>query len=544
MKGVIMATGLRCALIALFMLSTGCTDRSSPDPGTAGAVERGGTVVVAAPQDLEAPDILVAQNRYTQEILRYALFVPLLRYGPRLELEPALAASWSMTGDTGAVFELRHDVHWHDGPLTTALDAKFTIDRAMDPQTAFPNASDFGEWTGSEVIDSFSIRVSWRPHNDPLAGLPFLPVMPKHLLDSVPANALSRASFNENPVGNGPFRFVEHRANDRWIFEANDDFPDGLGGRPNIDRLVWRVIPDPTAQLTEVRTGAVDVILNVRPESIDAVAADASLQTIIRSSRQYAFIGWNGRRKPFGDARVRRALTLALDRQRMIELLRNGHGTLAVGPIGPYHWAYADSLAPLPFDSAAARKLLAEAGITDRNGDGRLDLPDGRPFRFELDYPASNTFNRDLAEMVAADLASVGVTAVPAPVEQNTLIARMTSDARDFDATLMGWESDFRINLGDLFHGRALDGAFQIAHYSNPSVDSLIDRTARLVDRDQAGPLYARLQQILRDDEPWTFLYYYPDVYVASARLHGVDMDIRGAFVNLNRWWKSGSAAR
>ena len=539
-----MATGLGRALLPLFLLAAGCADRSSPDAAQAGEIERGGTVVVAAPQDLEAPDILVAQNRYTQEILRYALFVPLIRYGPHLEMEPALAATWTMAADTGAIFQLRRDVHWHDGPLTTALDVKFTLDRAMDPQTAFPNASDFGEWTGSEIIDSFTIRVRWRPHSDPLAGLPFLPVMPKHLLDSVPANAMSRAAFNRNPVGNGPFRFVEHRANDRWVFQANDDFPAGLGGRPAIDRLVWKVVPDPTAQLTEIQTGAVDLILNVRPESLDGLAADASLQTIIRNSRQYAFIGWNGRRAPFADARVRRALSLALDRQRMIDLLRNGQGTLAIGPIGPYHWAYADSLAPLAFDSSAARGLLAEAGITDRNGDGRLDLPDGRPFRFELAYPAGNTYNRDLAEMIAADLAAIGVTVAPSPVEQNTLIERMTSAARDFDATLMGWESDFRINLRDLFHGGALDGAFQIAHYSNLSVDSLIDRTATLVDREQARPLFVRLQQILRDDEPWTFLYYYPDVYVASAKLHGVDMDIRGAFVNLNRWWKSESAAR
>jgi peptide/nickel transport system substrate-binding protein len=539
-----MATGLRRALLALMLLSTGCADRGSPDPGAAGPVERGGTVVVAAPQDLEAPNILIVQNRYTQEILRYALFVPLIRYGPHLELNPALATSWSMTGDTGAVFELRRDVHWHDGPLTTAADVKFTLDRAMDPQTAFPNAGDFSEWTGSEVIDSFTIRVSWRPHSDPMAGLPFLPVMPKHRLDSIPANAMSHAAFNEKPVGNGPFRFVEHRANDRWIFEANDDFPAELGGRPNIDRLVWRVIPDPTAQVTEVRTGGVDLILNAPPDAMDVVAADSSLQTIIRPSRQYAFIGWNGRRVPFGDARVRRALTLALDRRRMIDILRNGRGTLAIGPVGPFHWAYADSVAPLPFDSAAARRLLAQAGITDRNGDGRLDLPDGRSFRFELTYPAGNTYNRDLADMIGADLGALGITAVPTPVEPNTLIARMTSAGHDFDATLMGWESDFRVSLRDLFHGGAIDGPYQIAHYSNIVVDSLIDRTSKLVDREQARPLFVRLQRILRDDEPWTFLYYFPDFYVATARLHGVDMDIRGAFVNLNRWWKSGPAAR
>jgi peptide/nickel transport system substrate-binding protein len=142
-----------------------------------------------------------------------------------------------------------------------------------------------------------------------------------------------------------------------------------------------------------------------------------------------------------------------------------------------------------------------------------------------------------MAELIRTQLAALGVEVRIAPVEQNTLIGRITSPQRDFDAVLMAWESDFRINLGDLFHSASLGGPLQIAGYSSAAVDSLIDRSARLVDREQARPLYVRLQQLLRDDEPWTFLFYYPDLYLTSARLRGVEMDIRGAFVSLPRWW-------
>jgi peptide/nickel transport system substrate-binding protein len=529
------ATG-RVAPVLLLLALVACGERTGP--ATGGDTPRnGGTVVIAAPQDLEAANSLLAQNRYTQELLRYALFLPLVAYGPQLQLEPALARSWEMTGDTGVVFQLRNDVHWQDGAITSAYDVAFTYERAKDTLTAFPNAGDFLPWNGAEVQDSFRIRFRWQPHGDPLAGLPFLPIMPKHLLDSVPANALGRAAFNHSPVGNGPFRFVQYLPNDRWVFEANPDFPAELGGRPHIDRLVWRVIPDNTAQVTELRTGTADVVLNARAEVFRELAADSQLQSIVRPSRQYAFIGWNGRHPPLGDARVRRALTLALDRQQMIDVLRDSSGTVAVGPIGPYHWSFADSVKPLPHDTTAARALLAQAGIQDRNGDGVLERPDGGRFGFELLIPAANPFNRDMAELIRTQLAALGVEVRIAPVEQNTLIGRITSPQRDFDAVLMAWESDFRINLGDLFHSASLGGPLQIAGYSSAAVDSLIDRSARLVDREQARPLYVRLQQLLRDDEPWTFLFYYPDLYLTSARLRGVEMDIRGAFVSLPRWW-------
>ena len=523
-------------LITASLLLAACAGGDAPAGSAAGA-RTGGTVVIAAAEDLDAANSLVTQNRYTQELLRDALFLPLIRYGPRLELEPGLARSWQLTGDTGAVFTLRDDVLWHDSVRTTAFDVAFTFERARDPATRFPGVADFARWMGAEVLDSFRVRFRWDPHADALAGLPFLPIMPRHLLDTIPAAGLARASFNRNPVGNGPFRFVEYIANDRWVFAANPDFPQELGGRPYIDRLVWRIIPDNTAQVTELQTGNADLILNPRAEVWHELAADRRVQRIERPSRNYAFIGWNGRRPPLDDARVRRALALAIDRQQIIDLLRGGSGTVAAGPIGPYHWGFADSVAPLPFDTAAARELLAGAGITDADDNGVLELADGRSFGFELKYPSESALNRDMAELIRTQLAAFGVQVRLTPLEQNTLIGQMTSAARDFDAVLMGWASQFRLDLRGLFHSASLSGPFQIAGYANPEVDSLINAADQALDRDHARPLIARLQTILRDEQPWTQLYFYADLYLASRRLQGVEMDIRSAFVNLPRWW-------
>ncbi|HEY8470205.1 MAG TPA: ABC transporter substrate-binding protein [Longimicrobiales bacterium] len=531
------ARRIAAALTLVLAAPVACAERADHAPAPEAATpRRGGTLVIAGGNDLELMNSLVSTEAWTQELLASALFMPLIRYGPDLDFEPYLAERWEMLGDTGVVFHLRRDVKWHDGVPTTAYDVLFTYERARDPRTASSIAHYFEHWYRAEVLDSFTIRFHFRPHGDPLASWPFAPIMPRHLLDSIPPERLRQAAFNKAPVGNGPFRFVSFQANDRWVFAANRDFPEDLGGPPYIDRVVWRVIPDNNAQVAELLAGTADLILGPRANQVDDLDARPGIRVIQRPARRYVFIGWNGADSRFADARVRRALSMAIDRNRLIAN-RAGYGELAAGPISPHHWAYDSSVAPLPYDTAAARALLAEAGFLDRDGDGILEGPDGRDFTFTLKIAAGNTFQRDMAELIRTDLAAIGVPIVARPVEFNTLISEIANVPRNFEAVIMGWSADFRINLHEMFHTSALGGQFQLASYSNPELDSLLDHAASTVDRDAARPLWRRVQEILRDEQPWTFLYYYPDLYAIRERVQGVEMDIRGAFTNLPRWW-------
>jgi peptide/nickel transport system substrate-binding protein len=533
-----MTRGLRFfALVAAVRFAAACTEGVPAGAGSpAGDPVAGGTAVVAAPGDLTALNALVATDRYSQEVLRHVLFLPLVRFDEGMDYVPALARSWELLGDTGIVFRLRTDVRWHDGARTTAADVAFTFRRAKDPATGFPNADYFAHWTAVEVIDSATVRFRFAPHDEPLAGLPFMPVMPRHLLDTIPAERLAQAAFNKRPVGNGPFRFVEYRPGDRWVFEASPDFPQELGGRPYLDRLLWRVIPDGTAQVAELQSGNADLALGVRAEQIAALDAQANLRAVVRRSRNYGFIAWNARRPPLDDVRVRRALSMAINRRRMIDALRSGYGELAVGPVGPFHWAFDSTLSALPFDPEAARGLLREAGLRDTDGDGDLDHDRGE-FTIELKYQADTGMNRDLAELVIADLAAVGVTVAPRPTEWSVLLQDITSPARSFDAVMTGWSADYRLGLRDLFHSASRAAALGFAGYANPEVDSLIEVADTSRDRRAALPALRRIQRILRDEQPWTFLYYFPDLYVVSDRLHGFEVDERGALITVARWW-------
>ena len=526
-----------CAL-ALMLSAAACT---KSDRAGAGSNEprQGGTAVVAIMTDMDFLNSLLSQDRWAQQINQNVLFLPLVDYGPKLEYQPRLASSWEMLGDTGVVFHLRRDVRWADGQPTTSADVLFTYQRAVDPKTEFPNVEYFTYWTGADAPDPYTVRFRFKPHTDPLAGLPFLPIMPKHLLDSIPPESMRQAAFNHKPVGNGPFRFVEYRANDRWVFEANPDFPKELGGRPYLDRLVFRIVPDQTAQATALVTGEVTLATAAGAKAYKEMAARPDIQRIARPSRQIFTIVWNGKRPVLHDPRVRLALGLAMDRQTLLDALRGGFGQLAVGPFIPGHWAYAADLKPLPYSPDSAKKVLAAAGYADRNGDGVLENAAGKPLEVAVMAPAQSSVNRNLVEMLQAQLGRVGVRVRPEVIDAGLFRANLSSPERKFDAAPITYEADFSPRFRDQFHSASMGKPFQLASYANPAVDSIIDRAPVTPDQKQAAALWHRFQEIMLQEQPWNFMWYSPELILARADLHGLDMDVRGMLTNVSRWWLS-----
>lgn len=526
---------LTTALLA-YALSA-CRDREvTPTAGTE-QPDTGGTLVIAIPNEPDALNSLLSGERYGQELNRNVLFLPLVRYDEKLEIAPLLAESWQMHGDTGVTFKLRRDVFWHDGVKTNAHDVAFTFNRGRDPATGYPNGDYWAGWKAAHVVDSFTVHFSIDPQPDVLANLPWIPIMPAHLLASIKPADLKNAPFNQKPVGNGPFKFVEQRANDRMVFAANTSFPAALGGRPFVDRLVVRVVPDRTAQQTELRTGNVHFITSVDVKDFKVLEQQPQIRGVIKPGRQYIFVAWNTKRQPFADARFRRALTYATNRDDIVQLVRGSYGQVAAGPVPPYHWSNDSTIRPLPFSPDSARAIFTALGMRDTDSDGYLELPNGKPLRIELKHVATSDAQKDIAEMMRADFQEVGIRLLPRPLEASTMYEDVTSAARNFDAVILGFENDFRLVLHDMFHSRALDNPYQFASYRNPAVDSLLDRLAVTTSRAEATPMWRRLQTTIRDDQPWTFLFYFSDLLAARDELRGPKGDIRGLFVDVSRWW-------
>jgi peptide/nickel transport system substrate-binding protein len=213
--------------------------------------------------------------------------------------------------------------------------------------------------------------------------------------------------------------------------------------------------------------------------------------------------------------------------------------------VTPAHWAYDadDPETLLPYDTAGARQLLAEAGWTP-GPDGVLRDAEGTQLRFELMTNAGNRVREDVTEIVQAQLTPLGVVVEPRLIEFTTMISTLQGslDAsgeriRDFDAAVGGWVVYIRQDDADLLHCRSVDAPFQYVGYCNPRVDALIDTLGVILDRDEALPLWREYQRLIVQESPYTVLYYPERLAGVRERLQGAVMDIRGETVSANEWW-------
>jgi peptide/nickel transport system substrate-binding protein len=500
----------------------------------------GGTAVVGIINDMSDISPLTSTDHNANQVQQFVLFAPLITYNEKLEPVPHLARSWEVNADTTELtFRLRDDVYWHDGPRTTAYDVKFSYDRAKETETGFPNTAFWTHYGDATVVDSFTIRFRMEPHADFLDPWRSFAPVPRHVLRDVPAAELRNHPFSTRaPVGNGPFRFVEHAAQQRWVFAANERWPKELGGRPYLDRLVYRVIPEPTTLLTELLSGRVDYYIAPSPDQTRQIEASPNARVVSFPDRAFLIIGWNARREQFKDARVRRALTMAIDRDALIKGVRMGYGETANSTVPPFYWNYdAQAGADLKHDPEGAKRLLAEAGWRDSNGDGVLDR-NGRPFRFTLITRTGDRERQDVSEIVQAQLRNVGVEVRVQALEWGTLLDKINdTERRDFDAVVIGWVTEFRIDDSDLFSCEKLDEPYQWVGYCDPRTDQLLDTLPRIVDRAAARPLWAEYQRKIAADQPYTFLYFVRRLEGVHERLRNVDPDARGDWVGASRWY-------
>jgi peptide/nickel transport system substrate-binding protein len=525
--------------VSLLLAGCGGDDRAGDAGLVPDSLRYGGTAVVASDFEVNSMNHFVSVDEISRQLQIFVLFMTLIQYDETLEPVPYLAERWE-TRATGEgltlVFHLRDDVRWHDGEPTTAYDVKFTFDRIKDPTTAYPRASLLALYDSAVVQDSLTIALYLQRHPGYMDPWRTITPMPRHILGDVPVLELPHHPFGaESPVGNGPFRFVEHRSGDRWVFEANADFPESLGGRPFLDRLVYRVLGEPATRQAEFIAGGVDVSIIVPPGQVAEIEAHPEIRIISYPNRNYGFINWNGRRPLFQDARVRRAMTLAIDRQRIVDVVRQEFGQVAKGPVPPFHWAYHADLEPLPYDPDSARALLDEAGWVDQDGDGIRER-DVIKASFELKTNPIST-REDIVTLVQSDLAQIGVEVSIRLQEAQSLGQDITSQERRFDAFMLGWSAEFNLDDRILFACSQLDNPFQWASYCNPRVDEILEQVALMEDRSKALPLWHEYQETLQWEQPYTFLYY--DVRANAVRdwVHDVQMDIRGDFVNAKDWW-------
>jgi peptide/nickel transport system substrate-binding protein len=508
---------------------------SEGEPAPAGPPEDGGTAVIGVPAEPDNLLDVVSTTRGAQDIIDQ-IFLPLVDVGEDLlTFEPSLARSWDVAANGLAItYHLAPEARWHDGVPVTAADVRFTWELHVDPVVGY-SARSWKEFITDVVVDDehtvtfrFDRRYPYQ-HMDASVGT----ILPKHLLGDVPRDQLETCDFARQPVGCGPFRFVKWEGQQFVELAANEDY---FLGRPHLDRLVFRVIPDRTVLLTQLETGSIDVMEDPPPHEVRRLEQTVPGVRIERfSNRTYTYIGWDSTNPLFASENVRRALGMGIDRGGIIEALCYGYARPALGPVHPELWAYDDDLPALPYDPDAARRLLADEGWVDTDGDGWLDR-DGQTFEFELKTNHDNQIRMDSAVMIQSQLKELGVKVIPRNYEWTVLWDSVIRHAYE-SAVLVGWSVGLKVDMKPIWHSASLEGKFNHTGYSNSEVDRLIDEALSRETLEEARPLWRRAQRLVVDEQPYTFLFILDKIFAVNDRVQGTDPDFRGFYRNLEEWW-------
>lgn len=494
-------------------------------------------VVIASGADLESANPLVTVHPLSRQVQRYALFVTLARYDSTLRPQPYYAQRWEWSPDrTALTLHLEPALRWHDGTPTTARDVAFTLDRARDPAVGYARASDLAALASVDAFDDTTAVLHYRvPQPDVPAVLCELPIVPKHRLASIASADLRRASFSTDPVGNGPFRFVQRDAGARWVFERNATFPASLGGPPTLRRMVVAVVDEATTKFAGLVSGELDAA-GIAPTMAVLARRDPAIHVLSYPVLQSYALVFNAARPPFDDVRVRRAVDASIDRARLVAAAVAGFGTPARGAVPPDNPLSAPGHDRL--ETARADSLLDAAGW--RRGADGVRSRNGRPLVITLNTVV--TGDNPAEQLVQSDLAARGIRVEIRQMELGAFLAAARAPKKTFDVLMTGIPGDLSLaHLAGMFASSQAGGALDYAGYHSARLDSGFARVASAATDDARRAAWFDVQRALDDDVPVAWLYHARGVQGLSARLRGVTMDLRGELVTLAQWSVAGS---
>jgi len=453
----------------------------------------------------------------------------------------AMADSWQFSKDCLTLtFKLRKDVRWHDGKPFTADDVLFTYKTMMNPKTPTAYRDDFEPVKEVQVVDPYTVRVSYSQPFAKALGSWGTAMLPKHLLAKAAEDGkLREAPQNTSqPIGTGPYRFQEWKSGEKIVLVANKDYY--VQGRPLLSRIVYRIIPSQATIFLELKAKGVDMadltaIQYARQTDYPAFKQD--FNRFRYSANRYTYFGFNLKDPRFADKRVRQAFAHAINKPELIEGVTMGLAREATGPFRPGTWAYTDKVKRYPYDPAKARQLLAAAGWTDKNGDGILRNKEGQPFTFTIRTNQGNEERKKLAELIQQRLKEIGVQTDIQTIEWAAFLKEYIKQKR-FEAIILGWGTGIDPDQFPIWHSSQMgpDQLNQIS-YSNPEVDALLEKGRTTCNQKERIPTYHRIQEILAEDQPVIFLYFNDALPAVSARVKGIKPEPSGISYNFIDWF-------
>lgn len=446
------------------------------------------------------------------------VFETLLNYGEQdTTVQEGLATKWEVSDDNLTyTLTLREGVKFHDGTDFNAEAVVFNFERWMNGDAdKFPYYTMFGGFKKDEghVIKEvkadgdnkvvFTLKRPQAPFLKNLAMSPFGIASPA-------AVEKHGDKFRENPVGTGPFKFVEWKPNDRIVLEKNEDY--WMKGYPKLNQVIFKSIPENSARLNALQTGEIDLMDGVNPSDTESITSNKDLQTFERPSMNVGYVGLTTNRKPLDNKLVRQALNHAVDKQAIIDSFYGGLAEPAKNPMPPSLEGYNDEIEPYPYDLEKAKALLAEAGHPDGFKMELWAMPVPRPYMPE---------GMKVAEVLKSSFAKIGVEAEIKTYDWATYLDKASKG--EADSFMLGWTGDN--GDADNFLYTLLDkdsiGSNNYTYYSNDELHDILIEAQSNTDQEKRNELYKKAQEIIKEDAPWIPLAHSTPILAGSSSITG-----------------------
>jgi len=553
-----------------------------------GMPQQGGTLVMAVSAEPENLNYYTSTSAAATRFLDY-IYEPLLDYDYETWHfgRPVLAESYSISEDGKTFrFKLKENIRWQDGVALTADDVLFSIKAILNP---FVDDAPL-RTSYSKVIEAhtegpyiFSITSSETYFRN-LVIFGGFAIMPQHIWD--PRGLLDRfsiadlldpavtrdeaavkefaESFNTNPqgrpvgataetiIGSGPWKFDRWITGDYMSLVRNDDYwnadqtyiPGYSAQGGYLDKIIVKVIQDPTAMLTALKSGEIDFLPRMRAiqyfEQTKTPDFRERFQKVSYVVPAYSYVGWNNEKPYFSDKRVRQAMTMLIDRKAYNKYIAYGMGIPTIGPFYIYGDQYNHGIKRWPYDPVRAVELIEAAGWIDHDGDGIRDK-DGIPFRFTFSRSAGSKSSKYLALMLKEDLRKVGIEVSIRQLEWSVYVENLRD--RQFDVVSLLWIGGLESDPYQIWHSDNIgDRGSNYIGFRNAEADSLINAARFEMDQTKRNAMYYRLQEIFHEEQPYTFMFYQRDPGAYSKAFNGVKwIPIRPGY-KLYSWWRTGAA--
>jgi peptide/nickel transport system substrate-binding protein len=458
----------------------------------------------------------------------------LVKYDKDMNIIGDLAKFWEVSPNGLIItFHLRKGVKWHDGQPFTSADVLFTYQVTVDPKTPTAYAGDFLKVKKAEVLDDYTFRVTY--------DKPFAPaliswgnaILPRHLLFG---KDITKSPLSRHPVGTGPYKFKEWLTGQKIVLVSNTDYYEG---RPYIDGFITRIIPDTATMFLELRAqglGMMDLTPLQYTRQTENNLFKENFQKYRYLGFKYVYLGYNLKNPLFTDKRVRQAISYAINKEEIISGVLLGLGKPATGPYKPGTWAYNGNVKIYNFNPQKARQLLNDAGWKDNKGTGILEK-DGKPFVFEIVTNQGNDTRQKCAEIIQRQLKDVGITVKIRILEWSAFVSDFINKRR-FDAVILGWSITMDPDAYDVWHSsKTAPEELNFMSYNNPKADEMLEKGRSTFSQSQRKKYYDRFQEIIAEDQPYTFLYVPEDLIIVSSRFRGIEPAPIGLDYNFIKWY-------